>query len=819
MFQVFELSSRSALLQWAPPLRLSEASSNDSHELDISESDLRYEVLLSDKSKEMKFKSIYSGASLSCRIQDLRPGQEYSVCLQVHLDELQGSASDLIKFTTPACEPDQPQIPKLISRTKNSLQLRWNAVNDNGSHILYYILEYDCGKGGDFVELHKCKGKQHTVQKLQPATFYRFRLAAQNESGRSPYSDIVTFSTPDNPPQQPAPPTLKESTINSFHLQWHRRPKDDDFTLQMNDPKTAYGYMVVYNGRDPQYVCSNLQHFTEYKFRLKAQNEGGSSVWSEEVVFCTKPDRPSRPSKPVVKGRIHAHSFRLKWEPPNNTGGADINKYILEVNSGSGYETVYCGTETEAVCDNLTPGTTYQLRVSCVSAGGQSNYSDPCTVTTDAINPGQCAQLRVHGKPKSNSVTLRWSEPDYNGGAPVLEYEVEMISPDASQSLVHKSRDTECTVLNLSPGSQYTFQVKAVNRIGPGVWSDKLTITSGAAPPDAPEAPSVVAKSAFHIYVEWHEPKCNGASVTEYKLEMSVSNEDEQFIPIFHGQGMSYEVKGLNPFTTYYFRVQAFNSTGCSLFSSVTSAVTPAAPPAVVNIIRCETTPTTIKLFWNEPPNNGASIMYYNIEVGDSAMTTDSPITEYTIESLSPDTVYKIKIQAVNSVGCGPQSSTLKTITSRLPPVAPRLECVGTAHNYLKLKWGEGKNSDYTQYCVEMENFRTQEYQCVFKGTAFMCKVNKLQELTTYKFRVCASNDAGVGEWSKIYEFTTGYAPPVGLKPPHVLDSEQKNCILEWKPARNSSTDSIIYLVQICRSKEQIYKQVSALILLLSNVY
>jgi hypothetical protein len=145
LFQVSELSSRSALLLWAPPTKLSEASNTDSPEIDVG--DLRYEVLLSDKSKEMKFKSIYSGTSLSCRIRDLRPGQEYSVCLQVHYDELQGSATDPLKFTTPPCEPDQPQPPKLHQRQKTSLQLKWNNVNDNGSHITSYILEYDEGIG------------------------------------------------------------------------------------------------------------------------------------------------------------------------------------------------------------------------------------------------------------------------------------------------------------------------------------------------------------------------------------------------------------------------------------------------------------------------------------------------------------------------------------------------------------------------------------------------------------------------------------------------------------------------------------------------
>lgn len=804
-----ELSSRSALLQWAAPVRFSEASSSDSHELDISETDLRYEVLLSDKSKEMKYKSIYSGASLSCRIQDLRPGQDYSVCLQVHFEELQGTASEPLKFTTPPCEPDQPQPPKLISRSKNSLQLRWNAVNDNGSHIQYYILEYDDGKGGDFIELHKSRGKQHSLPKLQPATVYKFRLAALNEIGKSVYSDVVTYATSDNAPQQPAPPSLKEASINALHLTWHRRPKDDEFILQMDDPKTRYGYLVVYNGKNTEYICENLKCYTDYKFRLKAQNDGGPSAWSEEVMFRTLPDRPARPSKPIVKGRIHAHSFRLKWEPPSDTGGAEITKYILELNSGSGYQTVYTGCETEAVCDKLTPGTTYQLRVSCFSAGGRSNYSDPCTVTTDAISPGQCTEPRLHGKPKPNSITIRWTEPDYNGGAPILEYEVEMISPDASRNLVHKNKDTECTVTNVSPGCEYSFSVRAVNRIGPGPWSVSLDVKSGAAPPDIPKGLSAIPKSPFHVFVEWEEPHSNGSPITEYKLEMSPNDEEDQFLSIFQGTSTYHDVKGLTPFTAYYFRVQACNSAGYGAYSSVAATITPAAPPATVSSIHCDRTPTSVTLNWSEPSSNGSPINYYNIEIGDQLIMTDGPTTSHTIESLNPVTSYRIKMQAVNNVGAGVYSSTLKVTTLPLPPSAPRLECIGVAHNYLKLKWGEGKNHDFTQYCVEMENIRTKEFQCVYQGTAFTYKVNKLQELTPYRFRICASNDAGDGDYSEEYEFRTSIAPPVGVKAPKAVEIEERSCVLEWLPSRTPTSDPIVYLVQISRLRDQDFKQVS----------
>jgi hypothetical protein len=66
---------------------------------------------------------------------------------------------------------------------------------------LNYILEYDevrfdyvqfkiiifvylQGKGREFIEIYRGTKKQFMVNKLIPATFYAFRLAAENSIGR-----------------------------------------------------------------------------------------------------------------------------------------------------------------------------------------------------------------------------------------------------------------------------------------------------------------------------------------------------------------------------------------------------------------------------------------------------------------------------------------------------------------------------------------------------------------------------------------------------------------------------------------------------------
>ena len=65
---------------------------------------------------------------------------------------------------------------------------------------------------------------------------------------------------------------------------------------------------------------------------------------------------------------------------------------------------------------------------------------------------------------------------------------------------------------------------------------------------------------------------------------------------------------------------------------------------------------------------------------------------------------FSIRIQAINNVGPGPFSSSLKIVTRKLPPLPPVLECCGYSHNTLKLKWGDGKNLDLKTYTLEIEN-------------------------------------------------------------------------------------------------------------------
>lgn len=680
------------------------------------------------------------------------------------------------------------------------------------------------------------------------------------------------------------PPTMPYATSSSLRLDWIRRASDKEFVLQMatlND--NGHGYLPCYTGPDTHYECTDLPRATGFLFRLKATNESGSSQWSPDVYYYTLPDPPGRPPKPQVKGKIHSSHFRIKWDPPLDCGGAPINLYYLQISSGAAYEQVYVGPDTETLCDHLSPATTYQVRVSCEGPAGVGLFSEPCTVTTEPVTP--CAPLRPQLYELGvYSAAIRWGAPDDNGGSPVLEFEVELegglsrMQPPMphAKTIVYRGKEMFCDLKQLLPGEQYRAQVRAYNRIGAGPWSDVFVFNANAAPPNTPRAPQLAVRSPTHLLAEWQEPTLNGAPIQEYILEMSTTDQSpDAFQVAFRGLELRHDVTGLPPFSRFFFKLCAVNAAGTSNYSEIVEMHTPAGPPAVPVIHELQVTAEEVTLFWKQPATNGSAIISYNLECssgssssssggsksGSSALAAAPGSTspqavkrltltglvaaegdenlEYTIENLSAETGYRIKLRAVNEAGCSAFSSASRVVTLPHPPTPPAIECVAVAHNSLKLKWGEGKNLDFLYYYVDMSHSRSREYSNVYSGNNFSCKVTKLAECTTYKFRVRAKADrAGMGPYSEDYLFQTAAALPQSIKAPRVyfpVDGEKAalssaaaavatddkevdnvNCNsvpIEWQHSKNSFADAVEYILQVKRQDlGQDYAQVSSFV-------
>ncbi|KAM4796076.1 fibronectin type-III domain-containing protein 3A [Rhinophrynus dorsalis] len=822
--EVTDIQARSILLTWSPPSSLISEESDGTNTPEL----YTYEILLSNSGKEGKYKVAYTGEKTSVTLDDLRPATDYHTRVQAEVNSIKGNPTEVVSFTTLSCEPETPNPPRITNRTKNSLTLQWKASCDNGSKIHNYLLEWDEGKGSkEFCQCYYGQQKQFRLTKLSPAMGYTFRLAAKNDMGMSGFSEEALFYTSGSAPTMPASPTLIKAEISSLSVQWTKpsgTPSDEgiSYILEMEDETSGYGFKPKYNGDDLTCTVRNLRRSTKYKFRVIAYNSEGKSSPSEVVEFVTCPDKPGAPSKPSIKGKVHAQNFRIIWDPPKDNGGAVISKYVVEMSEDHNenkWDMVYSGATREYLCDHLSPGCYYRLRVYCISDGGQSPVSDTLVVQTPAVFPGTCQPPRVQGKPRSREVQLRWVPPQNDGGSPVTCYSLEMSSDVTEHREVYQGPEVECTVLSLLPGKVYSFRLRAANKAGFGPFSEKCEVTTAPGPPDQCGPPHITCRSATCALIQWEAPNSNGADITEYRVEWGGMEGCMQIC--YCGPGFTYEMKGLSPAIVYYCRVQAVNIAGSGLFSEVVACLTPASVPAAVTSLwgmkedevsysnYCPSTCLAIQ--WEKPCDHGSEINAYSIDYGDKQPIMVNKTTSYILEQLQPGTTYRIRVQALNSLGAGPFSHSVKLKTKPLPPDPPRLECAVSSHQNLKLKWAEGAAKTLTtnsiQYHLQMED-KNGRFLSLYKGPCHTYKVQRLNESTSYKFRIQACNEAGEGPFSTEYVFTTPKSLPAALKVPKVKQLNEHSCDITWESLQPMKGDPVIYILQIMVGKDSDFKQI-----------
>ncbi|DAA12987.1 TPA: fibronectin type III domain containing 3C1-like [Bos taurus] len=813
---VSDIQTSSAVISWK---------THGSEKCNHTKSPVTFELEISNSGKNGKYINVYIGDEFTFTLLDLQPFMAYFVRITTVRGSAHRTVSKVVSFTTPGFKPDPPLAPKLINRSKSSLNLQWKGSNGNGSKINSFFLEWDEGKGEDFKSCYIGTMKQHKILKLNASTKYSFRLAAKNKFGLSDFSEIAVFHTSGIMPPTPSPPKLKEAGICNLSLEWcaptNTNPNDSlTYVLEMEEAGFGLGFKPQYNGEDLSCTIRNLQRSTTYKFRIFACNAEGRSNPSREVKYATCPDKPGSPKKPYIKGKIHAHRVKIGWEPPEDNGGTNISSYSLEVRENldvNFWNIIYNGTTTEFLYNHLQPGTTYKLRVFCTSPIGHSQPSDILTVQTPNLSPASCRPPPLNGKVQSKESNIQCNNSPTKGNSEALT-NVKKVNGNQDDAQGHSGSEVRCTVSKFIP-REFSFWLKATNKSGEtklwGVnipaqsFSGSHSSTCETAPVPSPPTqcgiPVLTCKSPTCVVVSWEIPACNVAEITDYRLEWG-QTEDSMHL-IYTGPCLSYEVKGLIPATMYFCRVQAVNIVGVGMFGETGIVTTPATVPAVVTVLQefenkvpAKLASSCIAIQWEEPDCHGSAITGYNIEYGDRKILTVNRVTECLLENLQPDTTYRIRIQAINHYGLSPFSQSIRTKTKPLPPEPPRLDCVVYGHQSLKLKWGNSSSkrllSNLTSYNLLMGD-RSDRFSIIYHGPCQSHKVQRLSEHTQYKFKIQACNEAGEGPLSGIYTFTTTKTPPATLKAPKLHHLNNNTCEVKWESLEPINGDSIVYSLQV----------------------
>lgn len=450
-------------------------------------------------------------------------------------------------------------------------------------------------------------------------------------------------------------------------------------------------------------------------------------------------------------------------------------------------------------------------QVLAVGAGGTILTSSPV-----AISPVPNPQYPLTG---TNDVpvnpTLTW---EASPGATAYRVQVSTTS-DFSTVLVDSTQPVakglSLTFGPIAPSTSLYWRVNAIGTTGASAFSATQNFTTIAVANSAPKLDEPAANATdvpLSTVLRWTAY----AGATSYRVQVSTdtlfANPSALFTENLSLSGNSMILTGLTASTKYFWRVSARLSTGVTAWAQRKFTTTAPAPTAAPNPLApadgaIGVSRTSASLTWTQV--SGAS--GYQVQVSTtsnfSALYRDTLIsgattTALALPGLAENGVYYWRVRGRNAAGSGPYSAQRGFTTAVSAPVAPLLTT--PAQNatgvdvFTAFSWGSSAGAlTYRLRVATDTSFNNRVLDTVLTTTSFALK-QPLSNVTTYHWRVIASNPAGDGA-SLRRTFITG-SIPTAVPPAPELSAPAQFAIdvntsldLTWKAAATARG----YVVQV----------------------
>ncbi|MBM7331932.1 fibronectin type III domain-containing protein, partial [Agrobacterium sp. S2] len=180
-------------------------------------------------------------------------------------------------------------------------------------------------------------------------------------------------------------------------------------------------------------------------------------------------------------------------------------------------------------------------------------------------------------------ITLSWT-PGYDNGAPITDYELRSRVADGGWSSWKSTQGkTSWSVTDAENGQVYAFEVRGVNKAGPGDAGTATAKTFGL--PGVPDGLSAVGSMRAGpdqgtVDLSWSSAPGNGSAVTAYAIRVNGSGDGREVPAVQDHERQSYTWTGLRGGEPVSFQVRARNEGGWSQWSNPASA-TPLTAPSV----------------------------------------------------------------------------------------------------------------------------------------------------------------------------------------------------------------------------------------------
>nr|XP_061796460.1 usherin-like [Nerophis lumbriciformis] len=693
--------------------------------------------------------------------------------LSAHPDTPSTTYSPTINATSEALIP--------ASSTHNNISHLHNGVGSDRAGL--------CPSHEEVIYSGDAKRYTYTDLNLEPFTKYEYRVTGWNSFGRGS-SDVITVTTTEDKPWGVPPPRWRRLDERNDIIQWH-------WQAPARPNGVITHYVILRDGQERYRGDENsftdmgvISHLQEFSYQLRACNSAGCTD-STKMVAVTVQGVPEGVQSPVVRA-LSPSSLHMSWVRPTSPNGR-VQWYHL---NQTGVGTIFTHTQAPGnyTVTGLQPFTDYTfVLVACTAVG--CGASSPSTGRTLQAAPTGVWSRPRHVIVNTSVVELFWDHPSRPNGL-ISRYRLRR---GGRTIFTGDHRDQNYTDAGLLPDRRYVYELEAITGGGAGL-SDKHVIKTPSSCPTGIPAPHNVTVSGPHsISLAWTPPaRFNIRQPLNYNILLNPGSEGATMHPT--GQDLNLIVKGLQPFTNYYVRVQACQSEGCCVGNGVnvrTSETVPEhlSPPTVT-----AAGASFLEIRWSPPKKPNGIITSYHIYR--SPMETEEELLVFiwssgpleffdASPSLQPFTYYQYRLQAHNSKGSVFSRRTLaRTLSSEPKDMSPPTATPTGAYS-IYLKWGGPKQpngviSHYKLLYKKHQPDPTLNSPAVtaltVEGSTLEANIFGLEPYREYSLQVEAVNEAGSVSSSWVTRSTLE-ASPSGLANLTVEQKEQgRSLLLKWDP-------------------------------------
>lgn len=528
---------------------------------------------------------------------------------------------------------------------------------------------------------------------LQSSGTYYLRIQAQDVTGNvdgNIYAPFV-YKFDKDPPTSPNLITVTPggyTTTNNFTFDWpaafDAHSGVSKYCYHSGATSGPFATEVCQNGRNLSNISAAYRTGTNVFYIRTLDTAGNYSSSYTTVSYYYSTDPPSPPTNlRAIPPSSPQNLFAFAWDLPSLYSG-DPNQlsYCYSVNElPSSLNTTCTGDRFISAFKAATRQGTNILYMVTKDEAGNANWNNYASANfiANTVSPGIPLNLVVTDTSdrvaQRWSLTLTWSKPTFEGNG-ISDYIIER-SPDGHTfAQIGKTSTVAFVDLDVDPGETYYYRIRAAdnvdNRGGPSGTVSGSPQGSFTSPPTLVVQPEADA-DFDQATIRWATNRAS-TSFVYYGTNPSDLSQSKGTLDLTSDHEVT--INGLNPSSTYYFRVQSFDNERtynlADAFSTIFYVKTSEAA-RIYNVTTSDTTLSSTVLNWQTSVPTEARIEYGTTPAyGLSATSEDSFSGSHTfkLDKLESGTTYHFRIVAKTSFGSTVRSDDYKVTTISRPIIS-----------------------------------------------------------------------------------------------------------------------------------------------------